>query len=162
TFQDRKGNVWVYRGPHDANDTGAITMRFYYQTLPGFFFPSLALNAQPPAGSVTPYLRAQATDGSYLGDPVSGNADADQTGDANALSINYVPAWPDNTPVLEMAETLTLPKRGLPAIRGQKSLQLLYQQSQVSGGDAFRSVVLHDPTREKTINLADPSSTTVL
>lgn len=162
TFQDRKGNVWIYRGPHDADDTGSLSMRFYYKTLPGFFFPTLALNAQPPIGTITPYLRSQQTDGSYIGDPVFGNPNNSQIADANSLSINYNPAWPDNTPVLEMAETLTTPKRGLPAVRGQTSLQVLYQQPQVTGGETNRAVVLHDPTREKSFDLAESSSTTVL
>ncbi|MCC6233480.1 MAG: hypothetical protein IT580_12595, partial [Verrucomicrobiales bacterium] len=61
-----------------------------------------------------------------------------------------------------MAETLTLPKRGLPAVRGQSSLEVVYQQSQVGGGDGARSVALHDPTREKSFAFADPASTSSL
>lgn len=162
TYQDRKGNVWVYRGPHDAADTASLSMRFYYKTLPGFYFPSLAFNNQPPTGTITPYLRTLAEDGNYVGDPVHGNQDGNQVGDPNALSINYHPIWPPNTPVLDMAETLTLPKRGLPAVRGQTSLQILYQQSQVVVGESSPSAVLHDPTREKEFKLGDPSGSAVL
>ncbi len=149
TFKDRKGGVWIYRGPHDATENPALTYKFYYRTLPGFFFPSLALNAQPPEGTITPYLRQRDGSGGYHGHPVYGNANNRQTDDGNALGITYRPAWPDQVPVLEMAETLTEPKRGLPAVRGQTSLQILYEQSQVGGGDTHRSVVLHDPTRER-------------
>jgi hypothetical protein len=162
SFQDRKGNIWIYRGPHDAADTASLSMRFYYKTLPGFFFPSLTLDAQPPVGTVTPYLRSKRTDGTYIGDPVLGNAANAQIGDVNALAVNYHPVWPDNTPVLQMAETLTLPKRGLPAVRGQTSLQVLYQQSQVTAGDSSKSVILEDPTREKTFALGAPAGTTIL
>ena len=163
TFQDRKGNQWVYRGPHLPSSQPVLFAQFYYKTLPGFYFPTLALDAQPPAGTITPYLRAKLPDGTYLGDAVHGNANNDQAADGNALGITYLPQWPDSTPVLEMAETLMTPKRGLPAVRGQTSLEVLYQQSQVEGGPLARSVVLHDPTREKQFDLdEDPASTMVL
>lgn len=162
TLEDRKGNTWVYRGPHDPNVEATTTLQFYYKTLPGFYFPGLALDAQPAVGTITPYLRTRRADGTYVGDGVYGNSNSDQVGDGNALGITYHPRWPENTPVLDMAETLTLPKRGLPAVRGQTSVQLVYQQSEALAGESARTVVLHDPTREKTFDFADPSSTTRL
>lgn len=128
-------------------------MQFYYKTQPGFFFPSLAEAgaSQPPVGTVTPYLRPLNQSGNgYEGDPVYGNQDGDPAhGDGNSLGITFRAAWPANVPVLQMAETLTLPKRGLPAIRGETSLELFYQQSQATGGDDKITAYLHDPTREK-------------
>lgn len=161
TFQDRKGNQWVYRGPHNSGSAQpAMFSQFYYKTLPGFYFPGVP---QPPTGTITPYLRALRANGTYIGDAVYGNRDGDQTGDGNSLGITYEPVWPENTPVLQMAETLTLPKRGLPAVRGQTSMEILYQQSHVVGGLSDKSVILHDPTREKQFNLGpDPASTTIL
>jgi len=160
TLADRKGNIWVYRGPHLPGRPEGFSMRFYYKTLPGFHFPSQALEHQPPAGTVTPYLRAydDAT-GLYVGDPIFGNADNNQEADGQALPITYHPVWPDNVPVLQMAESLTTPKRGLPAVRGQSSLEVLYQQSHVqlqadhtlALDTDLSSVLLHDPTREKTV-----------
>jgi hypothetical protein len=164
TKMDRKGGLWVYRGPHQASDHPYLAMQFYYKTLPGFFFPTLALNAQPPAGIVTPYLRPKKADGSFAGDPVYGNIDADdQIGDGNALPIFYRPVWP-NAPTLNMAETLGLPKRGLPAVRGQSSLEIVYQQAEAEGaGQPGRTAAkLHDPTREKYFELGLPSSATRL
>jgi hypothetical protein len=158
TLADRKGNVWVYRGPHEPDRPEAFSMQYYYNTLPGFFFPTLAYGAQPPAGTVTPYSRKKDMNGLFIGDPVYGNADGDQKGDRNPLPITYHPYWPEDAPVLQMAETLTTPKRGLPAVRGQTSLEVLYQQSQLVVSNSLltlksdrTSVVLHDPTREKTI-----------
>lgn len=159
TLQDRKGNIWVYRGPHDPNDSPTLAMQFYYKTLPGFFFPTLPLDAQPPVGTVTPYLRPRNSDGTYAGDPVYGNSTGGQNPDGNALHILYTPVWPAHAPVLQMAETLTLPKRGLPAVRGQTSLQVVYQQSQVTRDDGAPSVVLHDPTREKVFALGPAGGT---
>ncbi|MBI1842398.1 MAG: hypothetical protein HYR88_16295, partial [Verrucomicrobia bacterium] len=159
TLQDRKGNTWFYRGPHNLTESPSLVMQFYYKTLPGFFFPTLALNQQPPVGTVTPYLRPILPNGAFDGDPVYGNvAGSDQEADGNALGISYSPVWPQNVPVLQMAETLTTPKRGLPAVRGQTSMQILYQQSQVDGGEARESAVLHDPTREKTFALGEPEN----
>ncbi len=159
TLEDRKGNLWVYRGPHDAEDDAALVMKFYYKTLPGFFFPTLALVDQPPVGTVTPYLRATNASGVFIGDPVYGNRLEPQTGDGQPLGITYRPVWPQNVPVLQMAETLLTPKRGLPAIRGETSLEVVYQQSHVTGGESHESVILHDPTREKSVALeAMPAS----
>lgn len=157
TYQDRKGDTWFYRGPHEASSNGKLVMQFYYKTLEGFYFPSLPFNAQPPVGIITPYLRTRKADGTFIGDAVSGDLDSDNVGDGNSLGIVYRPIWPENTPVLMMAESLTMPKRGLPAIRGQSSLNLLYQQPQARQGLSAEAVVLHDPTREKQFTLGKNS-----
>lgn len=157
TMQDRKGNVWVYRGPKDDTEEAYTAMKFYYKTLPGFYFPSRAFGSQPPVGTITPYLRSlksaiTAGQDSYDGDPVVGStlSGGVTVGANHALTIRYNAVWPESAPVLQMAETLMTPKRGLPAIRGQTSLQVLYQQSQhVANDPAKTAVVLHDPTREK-------------
>ncbi len=158
TYQDRKGDVWFYRGPHSAEAGGKMVMQFYYKTLEGFYFPSLAFDAQPSVGIITPYLRSRNPDGSFLGDPVLGDANGDNNGDGNSLGIAYRPVWPDSVPVLMMAESLTMPKRGLPSVRGQTSINLLYQQPQFTGGLGAQAAVLHDPTREKQFKLAAKTS----
>jgi hypothetical protein len=159
TLKDRKGDTWVYRGPHREQDRPALVMQFYYKTLPGFYFPG---HAQPSVGTVTPYLRPRNPDGSFANEPIYGNANNDNQGDGNALGIRYRPAWPANAPVLQMAETLTLPKRGLPQVRGQSSALVFYQQSQLQPGAPGLSVRLHDPTREKIFELGAPDQTAVL
>ncbi|MEN9576536.1 MAG: hypothetical protein RL514_4391 [Verrucomicrobiota bacterium] len=162
TFQDRKGDSWIYRGPHQAGGSAKMVMQFYYKTLAGFYYPSLAPSAQPRVGTLTPYLRPLNPDGTYSGDPVHGDADADNVGDGNPLGIVYRAAWPEGTPVLMMAETLALPKRGLPSMRGQSSLQVLYQQPQFDGGLAVRAAVLHDPTRQKQFLLGPVDGNAIL
>ncbi len=162
TFQDRKGDTWFYRGPHSADSGGKVVMQYYYKTLDGFYFPSLPTNAQPVAGTITPYLRPRNPDGSFAGNPVLADANGDNQPDGNALGIVYRPVWPEVVPVLMMAESLTVPKRGLPAVRGQTSLDVLYQQPQFIGGPTARAAVLHDPTREKQFNLGPSGSTSVL
>ncbi len=158
TYQDRKGDVWFYRGPHQTDAGGKMIMQFYYKTLDGFYFPSLPFASQPPVGIITPYLRSRNPDGSFVGDPVLGDANGDNVGDGNSLGIAYRPVWPDSTPVMMMAESLTMPKRGLPSVRGQTSINVLYQQPQFAGGLGARAAVLHDPTREKQFKLAAKNS----
>ena len=157
TFQDRKNDIWVYRGPHGAGREGGFEMQWYYKTQPGFFYPSLALDAQPPAGTITPYLRAKNPDGSYYGDPVYANAASDQS-----LPIAYNPVWPDTTPEMFMAESLMSPKRGLPAMRGNTSLEIFYEQSRAEEIPAPKqTAILHDATREKQLFLTAEGSPTL-
>ncbi len=139
TFADRKGQHWVYRGPHD-NGSPSFRMQFYYTMRDGFFVPGLA--TQPAVGTILPYLRPIA-DNAYVGDPVTGTS----------LAVTYRPVWPDNAPQLRVAETLTLPKFGLPDVISQSSAVVLYQQSIATRGATNPSVVLHDPIREKTFAL---------
>ncbi len=147
TYQDRKGNLWVYRGPHDEMGPRvekSFDIQFYYKTLPGFYFP--AESEQPAVGTIEPYLRAKGADGNYF--------DEDSAEDEPALAIKYQPYWPSGTPVLFTGETLTNPKRGLPAVRGQISAQVVYQQSERPENSETASVILHDPTRDKEYYLS--------
>ncbi|MDX1951027.1 MAG: hypothetical protein SFY81_02520 [Verrucomicrobiota bacterium] len=157
TFQDRKGDLWVYRGPHSAQDAATREMQFYYKTLPGFWFPLdkdgdvLTADTQPPVGTITPYLRASLSD-----DPINGTKPGPNNttvASDTARGIVYRARWPANAPVLQMAETLTVPKRGLPAIRGNSSMEVLYQQSIYNADGA--SVALHDPTVAKKFKMFD-------
>ncbi len=151
TYVDRP--PFLARSPDAGN---SFAMHFYYRTLPGFAWPGL--NA-PPDGTVVPYLRPRAgAGGGYVG---SGSSATDP-----ALDIVYRPVWPDRDPTnpaqplprLGFGSTATQPNGGLPAVRGQSSLRVLYQQSVATRSSrAFTanlsnhvSVVLFDPTRIKT------------
>ena len=142
TYKDRKGYDWVYRGPMNGG-TPALGMNFYYNMQAPFDFPSGLNVVRPAVGQPLPYLRPRNDDGTYAGDPVSGTP----------ATILYFPAWPANPPTLSVAETLALSKNGLPAVRGQTSARVLYQQSIALSGTAAPSVTLHDPTRAKTVLL---------
>ena len=136
---------YLAAAPTSAN---SFRMRFYYKTLPGFAWPGY--NSVPSENSIVPYLR-----------PVGSNTDGGASS-TPSLDIVYRPVWPADTPVLNLSETLTNAKKGLPAVRGQSSLKVLYQQSianAVASGEDAASVTLHDPTREKSSALAKvPSS----
>lgn len=137
SFQDRKGNHWIYRGPHSPEDHASFDMQYYYKTQPGFFFPGQDVDP----GTIVPYLRSFDPSGIGVGNP--------DTVENQAFPITYRAVWPKDTPGLFLGETLTTPKRGLPAVRGQSSLQILYQQSLLQRANPDSTVVLHDPTRER-------------
>ncbi|MFZ4764535.1 MAG: hypothetical protein ACOYMN_06230, partial [Roseimicrobium sp.] len=143
TYTDRKGTVWVYRGPHDGESELPFAMRYYYATQEGFYLPGVA--EQPKPGDPMPYLRPATTSG------YAGNA---QGITSQALSIYFTPQWPDNAPVLRLGETLTLPTKGLPAMRGQTSVSVLYDQATAASAEE-QSVRLIDPTVAKMSALAD-------
>ena len=124
-----------------ASSTTALGMQFYYTMRSDFVFPG---RTQPAAGTVLPYLRP-IVGGVYQGDAVTGTP----------LTVLYRPQWPASSPTLSTAETLTLPKFGLPAVRGQTSARILYQQSIALNGNAKPSATLHDPSRAKVVLLDD-------
>lgn len=144
TYTDRKGTIWLYRGPHDGEGKGLVRMKYFYPFQQGFYLPGLT--TQPKVGDPMPYLRAY--------DPATESYIGSATGVAGqSLDIFFEPKWPAFAPVLNLGETLTTPNRGLPAVRGQTSLEVLYDQSIANNTDGKTSVILHDPTVAKTFSL---------
>jgi hypothetical protein len=123
-----------------ANVGPTLGMQFYYTMREGFYLPGVA--TQPAVGTILPYLRP-ISGGLPAGDPITGTP----------LTITYRPVWPTNAPELRVAETLALPKFGLPSVLTATSANVLYQQSVATLGTAKPSVTLHDPFREKTFAL---------
>ncbi len=120
--------------------TNCFTMRFYYPSQPGFAWPGIA---NPPAvGAIVPYLQPAGSQGN----PASSNTPS--------LDIVYRPYWPGAAPAVSFGETLTVARNGRPAIRGQTSANVLYQQAIAQDiANPRPAVVLQDPTREKTFLL---------
>jgi hypothetical protein len=127
-------------------------MKFYYNSMAGFYEPTLPFASQRPAGTIMPFI-------ADIGDDVP-------------VTLNYAPKWPDDptlpiamrqiVPVLSTAETLTLPKASaiagqLPQVRGATSAEVLYEQSIAIRGTTAPSVTLFDPTRAKTFPLSNIS-----
>jgi hypothetical protein len=124
-------------------------MKFYYNSLPGFFDPRLTLAHQAAVGTIMPFLA--------------------DTGNGVPETLHYQPKWPDDptlpivqqkiVPLLETAQTLTLATASaiagqLPQVRGATSAEVLYQQSVANTGAATDSVTLFDPTCNKTVLLS--------
>jgi hypothetical protein len=126
--------------------TNSLGMRFYYKTQDGFAWPGW--ETPPAPGTIVPYLRPL-SEGRYVG--------AGDSRLSRPLDIIYRPVWPQDAPAVDYGETLMEASAGRPAIRGQTSVQILYQQAiattGVDRGEAGAAVVLHDPTREKSFAL---------
>ena len=98
-----------------------LTMKLYYLSRAGFWVPG---TGEPAVGTVLPFLRNPARTGQRLV-----LADTDVTEPDEPLSIIYRPTWPSQAAELRVGETLTLPKFGLPQVRGQTSAKVYYEQS---------------------------------
>ena len=126
-----------------AKPTNSFSMRFFYKTQEGFAWPGL--DVSPEVGTVVPYLRPLNGSGTPQGDPTS---------TTDSLDIVYRPVWPNAPPKMPFGYTLNDARFNLPAIRGQSSIEVLYQQSiATSANGDSESVVLHDPERQKTYDL---------
>ena len=114
----------------------SFTMRFYYKNQEGFAWPGIT--DVVTNGQIVPYLR-----------PL-GSTNNPASKETAALDIIYRPVWPGNPPQLSVGQTLTVATAGLPAMRGQTSVEVLYEQGTAASFPTPKdSVVLHDPTREK-------------
>ncbi|MDH4444897.1 MAG: hypothetical protein QE267_07190 [Akkermansiaceae bacterium] len=135
-----------------------LSMKLYYTLQGGFFVPGYTLAAQPQEGTVLPFLRNSSQSGLPL-DLTKINAYASTTLGADGLDaplpIFFNPEWPTSAPEMRVGETLTLANHGLPQVRGQQSAQVLYQQSIAKATNTLDeySVVLFDPTSQKTVDL---------
>ncbi|MCX8497012.1 MAG: hypothetical protein ORN51_12595 [Akkermansiaceae bacterium] len=135
----------------------ALSAKLYYTLQAGFFMPGYDFAAQPPEGTVLPFLRNADRSGIKLD---LSQIDANPTGGDEIdapLQMIYEPAWPTSAPELRVGETLALPSRGLPQVRGQQSAQVLYQQSIAKDATNTldkNSVVLFDPTCQKTVEIS--------
>jgi len=101
----------------------SFKMKYYYFAMNGFAYPRE--NREFSDGDVLPYLA-----GTFV-ESIQVNGEPADPGE-----VVYRPIWPKTVPVLSKGDTLTLPKYGLPAMRGQSSAEVLYQQSVALGGTA--------------------------
>jgi hypothetical protein len=143
-------STFIGRPPHlsqSATNTNAFAMRFYYKTQAGFAWPN---DPSPPTnGTIVPYLRPLSSGG------FTGTGD---TPESVAQPIVYRPVWPGTTFPVAFGETLTVASKGRPAIRGQSSAHVIYQQAIAlavtnSARPTNAAVTLHDPTRLKSYAL---------
>ena len=102
----------------------SFSMRYYYYSMPGFYDPALNDNngGEYALNTVLPYQVGPGVNS--LRSVVDNEEKPSTPGD-----IVYRPIWPNSVPVLNTGDTLAMPKFGLPAIRGQSSAEVLYQQS---------------------------------
>jgi len=128
-FKDRNGWFWAQRAGDDGGIVDAYAC-FYYPNLSSFWYPE---GETHEAGD----LIAWAMDGS-----------------ATPKAWDYIISWPQDVPQLNIGATLTNPRDGLPAVRGQLSVDVVYQQSEALSSKS--SVKLIDPTRAIKAEMAEP------
>ncbi len=130
-WRDRKLEYWAMAAGDDGVSPTNIVLRLFYPVQSGFAFPGEAKPPQP--GTEVPWLSHAGAHGT-------------------PIDYQFTVRWPDNIPVLHLAETLSKAKRGMPAILGQKSVSIVYQQSLLSDTNS-PSVTLIDPTQERWVSL---------
>jgi hypothetical protein len=131
-FRDRKGYYWAKQ----AGDRGGTTnyvFDLFYPMQSSFDFPGLAV--APEQGAQIPWLQELA-------------------GDGTPQDFTYIVEWPVDLPVLHIGATLTTARDRLPAIRGQLSVEVPYQQSAVLNPGKL-SVTLIDPTAARKAPMND-------
>lgn len=130
-YRDRKLQIWAKcAGP--TGTTAELEMHNFYPMQDGFNFPSL--RTQPALGTPVPWLcRLKLADADPLvGDPIP---------------WTWTVAWPANTPLIQIGQTLTKATEGLPEVWGAKSMKLLYEPQ-------MNSVALYDPVVIQTAELS--------
>ena len=123
-YKDYKGDLW-------AQAQGPVVGRFFYPLQPGFY---------PEQASAYYTGASQATDTTvpWLDRLPSGSV-------GTPVTVNYTLYWPDATdlpaplvpevlPVLRVGETLLTPKNGLPNIKNQAAVTVLYERKDGESG----------------------------
>lgn len=139
-FRDRRKYYWAKQAG-DAGGHLAVGMHFFYPMQVGFWIPQLAANKQPSALTELPWLSS-----------LDGDTSVNTILKGEPVRVTFDVQWPKVVPTLSIGDSLTLPKNSLPAVRGQKSVRVVYQQSlKLGAGD---SALLIDPTRARKTSLA--------
>lgn len=144
-FKDRKGWYWAHQAGNDGGSTNYV-FELSYPNQDGFDWPDGNAHA---AGEIVPWMaNYERRDDTYLWrgffsfDALfPARAASDPVG--TAIDYTYIVDWPLNAPKLYVNDTLHDAKDGLPAIRGQLSAKVLYQQSMMLSSN--ESVRLIDP-----------------
>ena len=147
-FKDRKGWYWAHQAGNDGGSTNYV-FELSYPNQDVFDWPDGMSHA---AGEVIPWMAnyERRSESSYAWPSWScgecyksfpARPASDPVG--TAIDYTYIVDWPLNVPKLYVNDTLHDAKDGLPAIRGQLSAKVLYQQSMMLSSN--ESVRLIDP-----------------
>ena len=149
-FVDRKGWYWAHQAGDDGNPTNYV-FEFSYPWQDFFDIPGFEFN-ESKAGTEIGWMRGyKGRDDGYMrvwnaGWPVvefEGRAVDDEVD--SPIDYTFIVKWPDDVKGLYVNDTLIDAKNGLPAIAGQLSVKIAYQQSMAT--NETKSVKLIDPTR---------------
>ncbi len=135
-WRDRFQQIWAKAAGDAGPQAGALMiMQWYYPVIDTtWYFPSWYTNVIK--NNSVPLLDR------YAGTP------------GTPINVSYSIMWERGYPQLYVYDTLTTPKNNLPAMRGQTSVDIIYQQSMVSAAHGVGpSVKLIDPTRARNASL---------
>jgi len=127
-FEDRTGCFWAQQAGDNGGSTNAVA-HLWYPNLESFWYPE--------EESHEPGEQIALSVGS----------------DSHPVDFTYTVSWPEDVPGIYIGDTLTNPKNNLPAIRGQLSVNVIYQQSLAITNQP--SVKLIDPTRARKSQMKD-------
>jgi len=117
-FRDYNKNLW-------AKADGEGSVFYFYPLQPTFFYDTN--NNDVSEGSdfdCIPWLARLPVDQGGTADPTK------------PIEVAYSIAWPSNIPVLVVGETLLSPKRGLPDIVDQASVQVVFDEAKTTAEEA--------------------------
>ena len=159
-FKDRKDWYWAHQAGDDGGTTNYV-FEFSYPHQEQFDYPN---GDAPEVGATVGFMEGYTgRDDFYLTDAFWGNLETGDEYDPNhdartdfikrpasddpstPIDYTFIVKWPDDVKGLYVNDTLIDAKDGLPAIAGQLSAKVVYEQSMVTNG--LPSVRLIDPTR---------------
>jgi hypothetical protein len=143
-----RNNTWYgLAGGANPTDTAAVVMHNYYPMQPGFWFPGVASNLQPAVGTPIPWLPALTTQEYQRSNYPTNGA---------PVPVHWTLSWPEAIPVMDVGDTLTTARDGLPDIWNQKSVEVVYQQSTYADtNQTSNSVFLFDPICSRSVTLSN-------
>ena len=141
-FKDRTGALWARRAGHDNGSVNVVN-RYCYGKLGSFDDPGSRATNCPGDKEMFSWLSAHAAQKREA---------RGETEDLNApMDVRFDVAWPDDVPVLRPGRTLLTARDGLPAIYGERGVQVIYQQTEARGRGP--SVHLFDAVVERSAPL---------
>ncbi|MCC7374258.1 MAG: hypothetical protein IT581_06365 [Verrucomicrobiales bacterium] len=149
-WEDRTLTWWAVGAGAGLNGTDTVVMHPYYPQQAGFWFPGLPASYQPAQGTAIPWLPVN-------GPGPSSNPTYPTRG--TPVAVDWIVSWPSDVPTMQVGQTLTNPTGGLPDVRDQLSVDVVYQQSTnakapfSSSHPILPAVTLFDPTQQRTNGL---------
>lgn len=147
-WEDYNGKIYARAAGVFGQHTN-VNIRWSYSLQPGF---SYDLNTDGTndfsVGTCISWLDRRSA-GSLLMAP---NTDAGVVG--TSIEVVYDIRWPDDTPVLQIGESLVGPRRGLPGVFRMADVQMVYDDLNPTDAETLASLArMYDPISARTVNL---------
>jgi len=136
-WTDYNRKIWARHAGPSEMETATGTIRWFYPLLEGFYYDFDQDGVQDsPVGTCMPWLDLHDSN-SMPGVPIA---------------VTYDVSWPSDVPQLQVGETLMKPKRGLPDITNQCSVEIIYDEPNDVYGIAG-AVKLIEPLSEHRVDM---------